>query len=63
MSIDADDPSKLPPCYLKSENRVYRDTACFLSSGEILGHEYGFPDLKLDELSLPQAHLAARTLS
>ncbi|RSL85475.1 hypothetical protein CEP51_003329 [Fusarium floridanum] len=63
MSEDAHDPTRFFPCYEKSEDQVFRDTACFLILGEILDLNHSFPNFKVSELSLPIIHLAEKALS
>jgi hypothetical protein len=62
MSEDACDPEAFYPCYEKTDDEVFRDTASFLLFGEIVGPSYSFPSLRFLDLRLPTSQLAGVTL-
>lgn len=62
LSDDACDPDRFYPCYRKSDDDVFRDTASFLVFREILGPNYLLPKLTITELGSPKAELVYMVL-
>jgi hypothetical protein len=63
MSEDAFDWRRFEPSYKKEEDQVRRDTASFFLFGEVLGIEYAFPKIELEDLTLPITELIEKILT
>lgn len=63
MSEDACNPQRFYPCYEKTDDQVFRDTASFLLFGYVLDASHLFPRFTFPELCLPKIQLAEKTLS